>query len=79
MSSKQTAAIIAAILLAGGAMAFGPGLLSSYQQSKRDESFDCSIYRASVATDNLAALSGQRPDRAATERKRQAAGCTPYN
>jgi hypothetical protein len=77
MSRMQLAAIFGAIVIAGGLVAFGPQALDRYQQSQRDDSFDCSMYRLAVSTDNLAALSGQRPDRAETERKGRAGGCTP--
>jgi hypothetical protein len=79
MTNKQVAVIVAAILVAGMLAVFGPSLLGSSQQSARDDSLDCSMYRLMASTDNLKALSGKMVDRAATERKRIAGGCTPVD
>lgn len=77
MTTKQMSMIVGAIVLAGILVAFGPGLLGNYQQAQRDDSLECTLYGLADSVDNLAALKGQSPDRAATERKRRAAGCTP--
>ena len=65
MTTKQMSMIVGAIVLAGILVAFGPGLLGNYQQAQRDDSLECTLYGLADSVDNLAALKGQSPDRAA--------------